>query len=147
MTLPQAITLVAVSMAAITAIIAVVQHQSIKNKNWYIDDLEKELSDLRLRYREVVDKLEADLKQADKEFDAMQDKYKLSESEHLKTISLLGNRSGEILHLKSLITEKDTQLAAKIRITATDHFKNKYQDLIAMPRRKREAFIAELRGK
>lgn len=74
MTLPQAITLVAVSMAAITAIIAVVQQLHIQSLQSEKKDLKQSLLTSHKHHaneREVSAKLEADLKQADEAYDLL----------------------------------------------------------------------------
>jgi hypothetical protein len=111
-------------MAAITAIIGVVQQLHIQSLQSQVKDANKRaLNSLRdhANEREVSAKLEADLKIADKDFDAMKKQYK----DDIDAASELYNRWQ----------------------ATSDHFKKQYTDLIAMPRRKREAFIAELRGK
>ena len=121
MTLPQAITLVAVSMAAITAIIAVVQQLHIQSLNSEKKDLKQALLTSHKNHtneREVSAKLEADLKQADKEFDA---------------------KCKELIKVKTILDDNIENLQHAVTHSV------KYHDLIAMPRRKRDKVIAELR--
>jgi hypothetical protein len=148
MTPPQAITLVAVSMAAITAIIGVVQQLHIQSLQSQVKDANKRaLNSLRdhANEREVSAKLEADLKIADKDFDALAKESKqiaLKRDEwHNKYLDVC-----QSLERQRESLESDIQ-ASKVIISAMKAIEFQYTDLIAMPRRKRDKVIAELRAK
>lgn len=146
MTLTVGITLVAVSMAAITAIIAVVQQL-------HIQSLQSEKKDLKQAFftshkhhaieREVTTKLAADLLEADNHFDALAKESKQIALKRDEWYKKYLDVRRELEAVKTRL--KQYELERDIVKYACDEIQRKYTDLIAMPRRKRETLIRELR--
>jgi hypothetical protein len=155
MTPPQAITLVAVSMAAITAIIAVIQQLHIQSLNSEKKDLKQSLLTSHKNHaneREVTTKLEADLKQADEAYDLLvkesrQAELKRDKWQNKYLDTRLGlerekvDRNVEVQHLTVKLNAANENLVHALKQA------QQYHDIIAMPRRKRDKVIAELRAK
>jgi exonuclease VII large subunit len=162
MTPPQAITLVAVSMAAITAIIGVVQQLHIQSLQSQVKDANKRaLNSLRdhANEREVSAKLESDLKQADEAYDLLvKDNADFIKTLTQYSVNLTNAKIGEdkwkAIAKQSESKLKQTELAydmcakkSERMLGEKEQANDKYRNLIAMPRRKREKVIAWLKVK